>query len=238
MKSKQAKELYVKIEQIQSLMVAYVTGERTNTQPYEYRELYDEVYFNLEENKYENPNPHKSLELFWSYCKLKNMGTYADRRAYVDEVYSDILLDLKRIQRNKPDPKNWKKTNEILNDSLAPVRTQWLKAKNFIVSNNPDFENSIKESINSIESTLKILLNKPKHTLGKLVKHESIDKDIQKLIDMAYGLLSNKDFIRHGGVQEQIINKEEAEFFLEFAAISIIYIKEKLDKKAITRHSS
>jgi hypothetical protein len=116
MDSNSAKYLSVKIEEIQSLMIAYVTDKRTNEQPSQYKDAYDEVFFQLEENGYENPNPHKSLEVFWSYCKLQNMGTWAERRAYIQAMYADILLDLKRIQRNEPDPKNWKKTNEILID--------------------------------------------------------------------------------------------------------------------------
>ena len=209
-------------------MIAYVTDKRTDEQPSQYKEAYDEVFFQLEENGYENPNPHKSLEIFWSYCKLQDMGTWAARRSYIQELYADISLDLKRIQRNEPDPKNWKKTNEKLIDALSPVRTQWLKAKNFIYSTQPDYENSIKESINAIESTLKILLDKPKLTLGKLIKNNDLDHDIQKLIDMAYGFTSNKDFVRHGGVTNQNIEKPEAEFFLEFSAIAIAYIKGKI----------
>jgi hypothetical protein len=230
MDSKSAKYLSAKIEEIQSIMIAYVTDRRAHEQPSQYKEAYDEVFFQLEENGYENPNPHKSLEIFSSYCKLQNMGTWASRRAYIQELYADILLDLKRIQRNEPDPKKWKKTNEILIDALSPVRTQWLKAKNFIYATQPDYENSIKESINAIESTLKILLDKPKLTLGKLIKNNDLDQDVQKLIDMAYGLVSNKDFVRHGGVTNQNIKKPEAEFFLEFSAIAIAYIKDKIKK--------
>lgn len=228
MDHKKAKEVTTKIEELQSLMIAYVTRERSHEQPLRYREIYDDVYFELEDAQYENPNPHKSLEVFWSYCGLKDMGTYASRRAYVRELYADILLDLKRIARNSSDPKHWKKANEILSDELSPIRTQWLKAKNFIYSSPPDFENSIKESINSIESCLMVLLRKPNGTLGKLIKEASLDTDIAKLISQAYGLTSNKDFVRHGGVENQDINKHEAEYFLEFAAISIIYIRNRL----------
>ena len=229
MEKAQAKKLITKIEELQSLMVAYVTGARSNEQPYQYKNAYDEVYFELENAGYEDPNPHKSLEVFWSHCKLKNMDTWADRRAYVQGLYADILLDLKRIQRNAPDPKNWRKANEVLKDGLGPIRTQWLKAKNFIYSQKPDFENSIKEAINSIESTLMILLKQPNGTLGNLINNASLDQDIKKIISQAYGLTSNKDFVRHGGIENQNISKSEAEFFLEFSAISIIYIRAKLE---------
>lgn len=230
MDSRQVKKLIIKIEEIQALMVAYVTDSRTADQPSRYRQLYNDVHFALEDSGYENPNPHRTLDIFWFFCKSK-IGTWAERRSYVDELYSDILLNLKGILRKQKDPKNWKKTNEILTDELSPVRTQWLKAKTFILSSSPDYENSIKESINSIESTLKILLNQPSRTLGKLIKKISLDTDIAKLISQSYGLISNKDFVRHGGVERQNIGKAEAEFFLEFSAIAINYIVDILKYK-------
>ena len=104
-----------------------------------------------------------------------------------------------------------------------------VKPKNFIFTSPPDYENSIKESVNSIESCLMILLNQQKVTLGKLIKSPNIDPDIGKIISLVYGLSSNKDFVRHGGVQNQVIGQLEAEFFLEFAASAIIYIKGKFE---------
>ena len=228
MDSKAAKSVALKIEELQTLMIAYVTGERSDEQPHAYKNLYDEVYFELEDAHYENPNPHKSLEVFWSYCKLQGMDKYASRRAYVREIYSDILLELKRIQRHVASSRNWKKANDALDDELSPVRTQWLKAKNFVYSASPDYENAIKEAINSIESCLMVLLESPNGTLGKLIKSANLDADIERLISQAYGFTSNKDFVRHGGVSRQDIFKEEAEFFLELAATSIVYITAKL----------
>lgn len=232
MDSKQAIELGGKIMTLQSLMIAYVTDGRTPSQPAEYQDLYADVAIDLEIAKYANPNPHKSLEVFMSFCKLQDMRTYADRRVYVQEIYSDILLDLKRIQRHAPSSKTWAKANDALADELAPVRSQWLKAKNFIYSATPDFENSIKESINSVESSLMILLNEPNGTLGKIIKRANLDSDIERLISQAYGYASNKDFVRHGGTDESTLSRAEAEFFLEFAATSIIYITKRLKEPA------
>jgi len=55
-----------------------------------------------------------------------------------------------------------------------------------------------------------------------------MDRDIQSLISGVYGRVSNKGFVRHGGTKDFDLGKAEAEFFLEFASISIIYIKAKL----------
>ena len=230
MDSKRAIELGAKIIEIQTLMIAYATDGRTSVQPAEYRELYPEVTIDLEDAKYANPNPHKSLEVFMAFCKLQEMSTYASRRVYVQELYADILLDLKRRQRHAPSSRNWSKANEALADELTPIRAQWLKAKNFIYSATPDFENSIKESISSIESSLMVLMNEPNGTLGKVIKKANLDADIERLITQAYGYASNKDFVRHGGTVESALSKAEAEFFLEFAATSIIYITNRSKK--------
>jgi len=208
-------------------MIAFVTGERTSNQPVEYQELYYRLDVELEDSGYPNPNSHRSLEAFWSFCKLKEMDTYASRRTYVRELYADVLLDIERTLHRAKDPRHWKKANEELTDEFAPIRQQWLKAKNFIYSTPPDYENSIKESTNSIESALKVLMGDSKSTLGQLLKQTDIDQDIQRILSQVYGLVSNKAFVRHGATQAEDIGKEEAEFFIEFAAIAIIYLKSK-----------
>ncbi len=208
-------------------MVAYVTNGRTDEQPKEYKSVYIDTLINLEKLGYENPNKFKTLEEFWGVCKLRYQ-TYAERRAFVNEIYGDITIDIARKIRQEPEPKEWVKANEILTDELSPIRRQWLKAKNFLLSNEPDFENCIKEATNSIESTLQILLGQPGETLGKVIKSADIDSDIKKLISQMYGLVSNKDFVRHGGTVEQDITKADAEYFLNFSAISIQYLKQRL----------
>lgn len=230
MDAKLAKELGSKIQELQALMVAFVTDGRTSDQPRVYRELYADITIELEKAKYENPNPHKSLEVFYAHCKLQDMKKYAERRAYVEELYSDVLLDLKRVERHFPNPKNWTKANDVLTDELSPVRTQWLKAKNFIVSKPPDYENSIKESISAVESCLMVLLREPNGTLGKIIKQAKLDPDIERLVSQAYGYASNKDFVRHGGTEESKLTKAEANFFLDFSASSIVYITNKLKR--------
>ena len=226
-----------KIEGTQALMIAFVTGERTETQPAEYQELFYQLDVDLEEQGYPNPNRHRSLEAFWSFCKLQELDTYALRRTYVRELYADVLLDIERALRKAKDPRKWKQTNQELTDELIPIRQQWLKAKNYIYSKPPDFENSMKESINSVESALRILTGDSGSTLGQMIKRVDIDPDIGRILSQVYGLLSNKPFVRHGGTQPEDIGKEEAEFFLELAAISIIYLKSKLksrDDSALT----
>ena len=221
------KETLQNIECLQGLMVAYVTNGRTDDQPKTYKSVYLDVILNLEKLGYNNPNKFKTLEEFWGFCKMK-FRSYAERRSFVYEIYGDITLDIERKLRQVPEPKEWIKTNEVLVDEFNPIRRQWLKSKNFLLGSEPDYENSIKESINSIESTLQLLFNKPKETLGTIIKSADIDSDIKRIISQMYGLVSNKDFVRHGGTSVQDIKKSDAEYFLNFSGITIQYLIKRI----------
>lgn len=211
---------------IKSIMLAYATDGRSDEQPQQYQDAYIDLDLLIEEAGYSNPNSYKTIEQFWKACG----GTWASRLELIGDIYADLLFDIGRKKKKLKEPRNWKNANDVLTDKLFPIRSQWLKAKNFIFTLPPDYENSIKESVNSIESCLMILLSQPKGTLGKLIKNQKIDTDIGKIISQVYGLCSNKDFVRHGGIQNQSIGKFEAEFFLDFAASAIIYIIGKLSE--------
>lgn len=228
MTPKEASVLEEKILHLQAIMVAFATDGRTPAQPSDYAEQYADVTNELADAQYPNPNRHLTLETFLAYLKLKDLGTYAERRIFTKEIYKDVLNDLQSIQRHEGTSQNWARANAVLEDELIPIRAQWFKAKSFIYAPTPDLENSIKESISAVESTLKVLLNKPSGTLGSIIKGANLDPDIERLVNVAYGSASNKDFVRHGGTQPSNLLREEAEFFLEFAAASIVYIAAKL----------
>jgi len=221
------KKLIQDIETLQGLMVAYVTNGREDEQPKEYKTIYLKVHFALEDMNYSDPNKYRTLEEFWGFCKSE-FSSYAERRAYTEEIYDDVIIDLCRKLVNKPEPKKWRVTNELLTDNLEPIRRQWLKAKNFLLSDKPDFENCIKEATNSVESALQILLEELGVSLGRTIKKSNVDNDIKKIISQMYGFVSNKDFVRHGGTKNQNLDFYDAEFFLELAGISIKYLKDKI----------
>jgi hypothetical protein len=131
MDRKRAEEVELKILDLQSIIIAYVADARTDEQPALYKDLYTDIYIELESAKFPNPNSHKSFESFLGHCKLKELKTYASRRMYVQELYADVLFELKKIQKHEAASKNWKRANNVLEGELSPIRTQWLKAKNF-----------------------------------------------------------------------------------------------------------
>jgi hypothetical protein len=224
------KQLIAEIEELQTLLEDRATYQKLNQKvsASRYADLYAHLDVELERLGFEHENPHRQLDAIWSYSKLKGLDTYEERREHIRSLYDDVLFDLRRQAAQAADPAYWKKANDELQDELSPIRNQWLKAKNFIYSSPPDFENSIKESINSVESTLKILLHKPKSTLGQLVKRVDMDEYIRRLIAQAYGYASDMDSVRHGGTKAGELRAEDAEFFLNFAASCIIYLKARL----------
>jgi uncharacterized protein YjgD (DUF1641 family) len=85
---------------------------------------------------------------------------------------------------------------------------------------NPDFRNSIKESISAVESVCKVLTNNPSATLGEALKkmdennvklHPALKESFNKL----YGYTSDEKGIRHALTSnENQLNFDDAKFML------------------------
>ena len=96
---------------------------------------------------------------------------------------------------------------------------------------NPDYRNSIKESISSIESICKIVTNDEKATLGKALKviedkfglHPALKGSLSQL----YGYTSDSDGIRHAMLEESNLSYIDAKFMLVACTNFINYLIEK-----------
>jgi hypothetical protein len=123
-------------------------------------------------------------------------------------------------------------------DSLKPVR-EHLKQALTLLSNktNPDYRNSIKESILSVESMSKIIAKLPKTTLGpalaalekKIALHPSLKEGFQKL----YGYTSDAQGIRHALMDEPNLDIEDAKFMLVSCSAFVNYLVVKAQKAGI-----
>jgi hypothetical protein len=97
---------------------------------------------------------------------------------------------------------------------------------------NPDYRNSIKESISAVESMCKIFVNNDKATLGdtlsdlekKCVLHPALKKAFSSL----YGYTSDDGGIRHALTQgDRVIDFHEAKFMLVTCSSFINYLKSR-----------
>lgn len=120
-------------------------------------------------------------------------------------------------------------------DPSSPARRHLYQAMSLFSDRaNPDYRNSIKESISAIESLVKVLLEDEKATLGQALKRLEADHGLHPALkgafDKLYGYTSDSGGIRHalkdGDVQ---VNAEEARFMLVTCSAFVNYLITKLN---------
>ena len=101
----------------------------------------------------------------------------------------------------------------------------------------PDFRNSIKESISAIESLCKIITNEPKAELSKALKklgdRITIHPALSKGFENIYGYTSDGDGIRHSLMTETDLDQEDALYMLISCSAFINYLIAKASKAGI-----
>ena len=124
--------------------------------------------------------------------------------------------------------------NEAIHDEIYIVREHISKA-NMLLSDrkNPDYENSIKESISAVEAICQVISNtKGKEaTLGNMLK--SLEADgieihpaMKKAFNILYGYTSDANGIRHAGdIGGPSSTFEEAKFMLVACCAFINYLQ-------------
>jgi hypothetical protein len=104
---------------------------------------------------------------------------------------------------------------------------------------NPDFRNSIKESISAVEALCRIITDNPKATLGDALNkladsgleiHESLRQSFKN----AYGYTSDAAGIRHALMKDSTLNFEDAYYMLISCSAFINYLKTKVVKAGIS----
>lgn len=127
---------------------------------------------------------------------------------------------------------------EAKNSDFDSVKIHLDKALGlFAERRNPDYENSIKESISAVESMCCIITGSTgkNATLGNTLKklkengvhiHQAMEKAFLSL----YGYTSDEDGIRHGGIDFRNAPSEDAKYMLISCSAFINYLTEKWRK--------
>ena len=99
---------------------------------------------------------------------------------------------------------------------------------------NPDYRNSIKESISAVESFCCILAKDSKATLGRALKviekEHSLHAALKNSFRSLYGYTSDADGIRHALLDEDNLKQEDAIFMLVSCSSFINYLIKKTTK--------
>ena len=98
---------------------------------------------------------------------------------------------------------------------------------------NPDYRNSIKESISAVESLVASTLNEDKGTLGKLLKRLESELQLHPALKSAfsslYGYTSDEGGIRHALMEARSNDFHDAKFMLVVCSSFVNFVNGKLN---------
>jgi hypothetical protein len=126
-------------------------------------------------------------------------------------------------------------TAQKISDRYSAVKIHLQKAlESYAKRPQPDYKNSIKESIFAIEALARIVTNNPSATLGDLTKELSIHPAFRDGLNKIYGWTSDEGGIRHSQKDYKDYlesGEDEAKFMLVLAHAFVNYIIKKYEKQ-------
>lgn len=170
-----------------------------------------------------------------NYAKIldMSMGRYAITRiTFFGKQFIDQQQKVKTGESS-----NLETINQAIDISTKykSIQSQLTLARKYLDSEDPsDYRNSIKEGINAIESTLKIILNEPKISLGEGIKRLNLDKRIHPAFSLGiskiYGFTSDAGGIRHGLKESDLeITYSSAKFLLTLHSSFVTFLLENYE---------
>jgi hypothetical protein len=125
---------------------------------------------------------------------------------------------------------------DAMASGLGPVQEHLSAAIGFLSDRkNPDFRNSIKESISAVESLMKLLTKKKSATLSDGLKRITGVVDIHPALllgfEKLYAYTGDEDGIRHAIFDQTKVTHADAKYFLVSCSAFINYTLEKFSEK-------
>ncbi|CAB1207441.1 AbiJ-NTD4 domain-containing protein [Acinetobacter bouvetii] len=184
---------------------------------YEWYEIYDFLEFCLDAYPFQDIKNHFIAEI--NRILEEENTAYRIIENKVIEITSE--QEIQSIEEALANTNPYSGVQQHLNQALKLMSDR----------QNPDYRNSIKESISAVESICKIITNDEKATLGKALKivedkfglHPALKGSLSQL----YGYTSDGDGIRHAMLEESNLTYIDAKFMLVACTNFINYLIEK-----------
>lgn len=182
-----------------------------------------EVYSFIEETLENYPRELKKNKEFF----IKELNNSLEKENSVYRIINNEITPITSEQEIQSIEEALKNTNQY--SGVQQHLNQALKLMSD--RQNPDYRNSIKESISAVESICKIVTDDEKATLGKALKiiedkfglHPALKGSLSQL----YGYTSDGDGIRHAMLEESNLSYIDAKFMLVACTNFINYLIEK-----------
>lgn len=180
-------------------------------------EVYDFIEFVAQ--KLENT---AITETFIKACNKfleKEMSAYRFVNRKIAPIVSEVeISEIEEALGTKNDP-----VKEHLRRSLEMLSDRKM----------PDYRNSIKEAISSIESLVKMVVGTERGTLGNLLNRIEIHAALKSAFKNLYGYTSDSNGIRHALLIKNQITFEEAKFMLVACSAFTNYVNGLLKDKIV-----
>ncbi len=148
----------------------------------------------------------------------RELSGYRIINGFLTPITNDIEISTITSAINQTENSKYKGANIHLSEALNKISDR----------KNPDYRNSIKESILSIESICQVITNDPKAELGKTLKKLKMNIPIHPALEQGfiklYGFTSDSDGIRHALLTESNLYQEDALFMLVSYSAFINYL--------------
>lgn len=117
-------------------------------------------------------------------------------------------------------------------DRFAPARAHLSTALQLLSDRrDPDYRNSIKESISAVEAIAQILSGSPQSELGRAIaqleKSRPMHGALKKALLAVYGYTSDAEGIRHALTEEPNLDAADAQFMLVACSAFLVYLIQK-----------
>jgi hypothetical protein len=134
---------------------------------------------------------------------------------------------------------------EAISQPLSGVREHLRQAVTLLSDRDePDYRNAIKESISAVESLCMVITGDDGATLGQALDDIESNGDVEvhgamtAAFKSLYGYTSDSDGIRHGLLDEDSLDHEDAKYMLVTCSAFVNYLIEKARKAGIDLESS
>ena len=99
--------------------------------------------------------------------------------------------------------------------------------------NNPDFRNSIKESISAVESAVRVATGRPKIDIEKGLKKLRVHNQLEQAWKNMYNWTSDEDGVRHGIKEAPKVGMAEARYMVVACSAFVNYLAVKSTEENI-----
>jgi hypothetical protein len=185
-------------------------------------------------------------EWYEAYDFIEFVGNNYDRRKFQDQFYKDCnnLFETEMsayrfvdgVITRITEKQEIQEIEDALKSKFDPVTTHIRRSLELLSDRNqPDYRNSIKESVSAVESLVAQVLGGEAGTLGKLIKKLEVEIGLHPALKIAfsslYGFTSDEGGIRHALMDKDNNDYHDAKFMLVVCSAFINYVEGKSENK-------